>query len=132
MVYGILGGFVFVELIFKPLHRQLDVGDARNTLGGGLTLGLLTLPESRRREALKAAFAQILEKSIESRVAAFDKDAGFHAARLIAARKTSGQPGDLRDTMIAGIVISTSAILATRNTSHFDDLPLSVVNPWRQ
>ena len=97
-----------------------------------IQFGLLTVPESRRREAMKAAFAQILEKSIESRVAAFDKDAGFHAARLIAARKTSGQPGDLRDTMIAGIVISTGAILATRNTSHFDDLPLSVVNPWRQ
>jgi predicted nucleic acid-binding protein len=29
-------------------------------------------------------------------------------------------PADLRDTMIAGMVISTGATLATRNVSHFD------------
>jgi phosphate transport system permease protein len=44
VVYGILGAFVFVELIFKPLtHWYPDIA-ARNVLGGGLTLGLLTLP----------------------------------------------------------------------------------------
>lgn len=44
VVYGILGAFVFVELIFKPLHRWHDGISVRNVLGGGLTLGLLTLP----------------------------------------------------------------------------------------
>jgi predicted nucleic acid-binding protein len=33
--------------------------------------------------------------------------------------------------MIAGIVISTGATLATRNVSHFDDLSASVINPWQ-
>lgn len=42
VVYGILGAFVFVELIFKPLEGPNIA--ARNLLGGGLTLGLLTLP----------------------------------------------------------------------------------------
>ena len=80
---------------------------------------------------MKVAFAQILDKMIESRVASFDKDAGSCAAKLMAARKRRGRPGDLRDTMIAGIVISTGATLATRNASHFDDLPGSVINPWK-
>jgi hypothetical protein len=32
--------------------------------------------------------------------------------------------------MIAGIAIARRATLATRNTRHFADLPVSVVNPW--
>jgi predicted nucleic acid-binding protein len=48
----------------------------------------------------------------------------------MAARKRRGGPGDLRDTMIPGIVISTGATLATRNASRFDDLSSMVINPW--
>ncbi len=44
IVFGILGAFVFVELIFKPLHLLHEGISVRNLLGGGLTLGLLTLP----------------------------------------------------------------------------------------
>jgi phosphate transport system permease protein len=44
VVFGILGAFVFVEMIFKPLTHWYPQLDARNLLGGGLTLGLLTLP----------------------------------------------------------------------------------------
>jgi predicted nucleic acid-binding protein len=115
--------------------RWLDAQPATSVWMTSITVleiefGLLTIPESRRREAMKAAFVQILDKMIESRVASFDKDAGTHAAKL-AARKRRGRPGDLRDTMIAGIVISTGATLATRNVSHFVDLPSSVVNPWK-
>jgi predicted nucleic acid-binding protein len=32
--------------------------------------------------------------------------------------------------MIAGIVLACHATLATRNTSHFEDLSVPVVNPW--
>jgi phosphate transport system permease protein len=42
VMYGILGAFVFVELIFKPMESETIA--ARNALGGGLTLALLTLP----------------------------------------------------------------------------------------
>jgi predicted nucleic acid-binding protein len=48
----------------------------------------------------------------------------------MASRKPQGRPGDYRDTMIAGIALSTRATLATRNTVHFADLSVSVVNPW--
>lgn len=44
IVFGILGAFVFVELIFKPFHRLHEGISVRNVLGGGVTLGLLTLP----------------------------------------------------------------------------------------
>jgi toxin FitB len=32
--------------------------------------------------------------------------------------------------MIAGIVLACGATLATRNTSHFEDLSVPVINPW--
>jgi phosphate transport system permease protein len=42
IVFGILGAFLFVELIFKPMESPVIA--ARNVLGGGMTLALLTLP----------------------------------------------------------------------------------------
>jgi hypothetical protein len=38
---------------------------------------------------------------------------------------------EVRDTVIAGIVLASRATLATRNTQHFEDLPLTVINPWK-
>jgi predicted nucleic acid-binding protein len=32
--------------------------------------------------------------------------------------------------MIAGIVLAQRATLATRNTAHFEDIAVSVINPW--
>jgi len=33
--------------------------------------------------------------------------------------------------MIAGIALATRAALATRNTAHFADLSITVINPWQ-
>ena len=35
-------------------------------------------------------------------------------------RQKKGRPGDLRDTMIAGIALAHHATLATRNTAYFE------------
>ena len=40
------------------------------------------------------------------------------------------RPRELRDTMIAGIVLARRATLATRNISHFDDVSATLVDPW--
>jgi predicted nucleic acid-binding protein len=50
----------------------------------------------------------------------------------MAGRHRKGRPGDLRDAMVAGVVLAQRAALATRNTKHFDDLTVSVVNPWQR
>jgi predicted nucleic acid-binding protein len=52
------------------------------------------------------------------------------SAKLAGIRRRTGRPGELRDTMIAGIAIARRATLATRNIRHFDDLSVPVVNPW--
>src|SRR2546429_6896747 len=50
----------------------------------------------------------------------FDTAAAQQAGDLMAVRHKKGRPGELRDTMIAGIVLASHAKLATRNTSHFE------------
>ena len=94
--------------------------------------GLQVLPAGRRRSRLNLAFDRLLEDTIEQRIALFDFAAARHAGDLMAARQRKGRPGDLRDTMLAGIVVAHRATLATRNLRHFDDLPVTVVSPWRQ
>ena len=61
---------------------------------------------------------------------AFDVAAAQEAGDLMASRHRKGRPGELRDTMIAGIVLAQHAALATRNTAHFDDVPVTLINPW--
>jgi hypothetical protein len=92
--------------------------------------GIEILPPSRRRVSLEAAFERVIEDDIERRVVPFDFAAAQAAALLMAERKRTGRTGDLRDTMIAGIVMASHATLATHNTRHFADLPVPVVDPW--
>lgn len=95
-----------------------------------IRFGLQTMPVGKRRARLMRAFDTVLADKIGQRIAPFDRAAAQQAADLMAARSKQGHPIELRDTMIAGIVLACHATLATRNTSHFDDLSIPVVNPW--
>jgi predicted nucleic acid-binding protein len=92
--------------------------------------GLQILSPGRRRTTLTTLFETLVAQVIESRIAPFDGEAAEHAGELMAIRHREGRPGDLRDTMIAGTALAHRATLATRNTSHFEDLDVRVVNPW--
>jgi len=90
--------------------------------------GLQVMPAGRRRTFLLQGF-DVLLTEIGNRVVAFDDEAAEQAADLMASRQKKGRSIDLRDTLIAGIVLAHHATLATRNTAHFEDIP-GVVNPW--
>ena len=92
--------------------------------------GLALLPAGRRRQALEAAFMELLEEDLENRVLPFDDAAAAEAAALAAQRQHTGRPVDFRDTQIAGIALARRATLVTRNVRHFADLAIQVVNPW--
>lgn len=91
--------------------------------------GLQVMPLGKRRSLLIREFETVLDK-IGYRVAPFDAAAAQQAGDLMASRQKKGRPGDLRDTMIAGIVLAHHATLATRNITHFEDLSVPVINPW--
>ena len=92
--------------------------------------GLQIMPAGKRRSLLMKAFEALLG-TIGQRVAAFDQAAAQQAADLMAARRKKGRPVELRDTMIAGIALAHHATLATRNTQHFEDLAVPLVDPWK-
>ncbi|HWJ48362.1 MAG TPA: type II toxin-antitoxin system VapC family toxin [Candidatus Udaeobacter sp.] len=91
--------------------------------------GLGTMAAGKKQAALSQVFERILS-SIDHRIAVFDEEAARLAANLTAFRQKKGRVGELRDTMIAGIVLAHHASLATRNVTHFSDIQATVVNPW--
>jgi toxin FitB len=94
-----------------------------------IRFGLLVMQEGRRRAIYTQGFARLLD-GIDHRIAPFDTAAAEQASALMASRKMKGRPRELRDTMIAGIVLAHHATLATRNISHFDDVSAPLVDPW--
>jgi len=120
----------------EPVVKWLDAQPAASVWITAITVmeirfGLQTMPKGRRQDALISAFEMMLKSMIEGRIASFDAEAGIQAAELMAQRKRKGRPAEVRDTMIAGIVLANRATLATRNTQHFEDLPVTVINPWK-
>ena len=91
--------------------------------------GLQIMPAGKRTASLSDDFERLLDR-IDHRIVVFDEHAARLAASLTAARQKKGRVGELRDTMIAGIVLSHHASLATRNVAHFADISATVVNPW--
>jgi len=94
-----------------------------------IQFGLQVLTGGKRRSQLMHAFDALLD-AIDGRVVAFDASSAQLAAELEASRRKKGHPGELRDTMIAGIALAHHATLATRNTKHFNDSLVPLVNPW--
>jgi predicted nucleic acid-binding protein len=91
--------------------------------------GLQIMPAGKKRISLSEDFERLLDR-IDHRIAAFDEPAARFAAELTGLRQKKGRVGELRDTMIAGIVLAHHASLATRNVTHFADISATVVNPW--
>ncbi|HEY1744662.1 MAG TPA: type II toxin-antitoxin system VapC family toxin [Granulicella sp.] len=115
--------------------RWLDRQPRRSVWTTAITVfeirfGLQIMAAGKRRKSLMEAFEKLLGDVLERRIAHFDSDAAQRAADLMAVRQKAGRPGELRDTMIAGIVLASHAVLATRNVTHFQDISSSVVNPW--
>jgi hypothetical protein len=95
-----------------------------------IRFGLETMPVGKRRTALMDSFERWLNEVVQQRIAGYDETAARRSAELAAERQRRGRPGELRDTMIAGIVLASHAKLATRNVKHFEEIASSLVNPW--
>lgn len=92
--------------------------------------GLLAMPAGKRRSAVENHFEQLIRDLFQGRIVSFDALSAEMAAGLAADRRRRGRSGEVRDTMIAGIVLANHATLATRNVRHFEDISKHVVNPW--
>lgn len=95
-----------------------------------LRSGIERLSQSRKRRDLEDQFERVIFDDLQEQVLSFDGAAAYEAAVLDARRRMGGQPVEIRDSMIAGIVLSRRAEFATRNVRHFGDLGVPVINPW--
>lgn len=92
--------------------------------------GMETMAKGRRRQKLEARFEEFLALDINNRVLDLDTASADTAAKLAGERQRAGRTVDFRDTLIAGIVLTRKAVLATRNVRHFQGIGITVVNPW--
>jgi len=92
--------------------------------------GLRTMARGKRQRTLEEAFERSLQQDLEGRILDFDMAAARQAAVISAALRSLGRPVEIRDVQISGIVAARHGALATRNTRHFADTGIALVNPW--
>lgn len=119
----------------EKVDRWLDTMDAELFWLPALVVcevkfGVDLSDDGRRKRELERVFNVLIGEVFKDRIADFDVRAAVATAALSAERKRRGRPVGATDTYIAGIAISRNATLATRNMTHFSDLPVPVVNPW--
>ena len=94
---------------------------------GELFTGIGRLPHGARRDALTSGVERALEHAT---VLPFDQQSARIYGQLQSSRRAIGRPLSVEDGMIAAICIANEASLATRNVNDFEELGLTVVNPW--
>ncbi|MGB1226093.1 MAG: type II toxin-antitoxin system VapC family toxin [Mycobacterium sp.] len=92
--------------------------------------GINLLERGRRRSQLERSFPQLLKDDLNGRVQVFDQAAALTAGTIAAEQQRNGRPVEIRDVQIAGIAASRRAVLATRNTRHFETTGIDLINPW--
>ena len=117
--------------VMEWLARQPSAGLFTTTVvEGEILYGIRLLPEGMRRNSLLHAVQAIFNEDFAGRVLSFDRDAADAYAEISALTKRAGKPISQFDAMIAAVVRSRGATLATRNTKDFVDCGIDLVDPW--
>lgn len=114
------------------LHR-LDEGQAYTTAvtRGELLYGLNITPQGKRRALLLDGLQRIFSVRFAGRILPYDEAAADAYAMILAERRSIGRPTGVADAMIAGIVRSHGARLATRNVRDFEGCGIALIDPWQ-
>lgn len=92
--------------------------------------GIERLPGGRRKEALRAAVAEVFGM-FEDQVLPFDTPAAEEYGLVVSHRDALGLPIEGFDAQIAAICRARGAALATRNVADFRETGVEVINPWQ-
>lgn len=110
---------------------EVQIGTTTITISE-LAYGLNRLPSGARKNDLWDRFEQLTGQESGLPVFGFDTEAALLAGQYRAMREANGDHAHASDMMIAGIVGAAGAVLATRNDKDFSNLPIEILNPWRQ
>ena len=92
--------------------------------------GLELLPDGGRRIDLERRFDQLITQGFDERIVSFDVPAAGVYGTLMAHRRKAGTPLASLDGQIASIARVHGFAVATRNTVHFADCGVDLVNPF--
>lgn len=92
--------------------------------------GLAFLPPGRRRDALTTPAKHLLGAVFATRTLSFDRAAAPQYAALAAAARQAGRTIAPFDLQIAAIALARGLGIATRNIRAFDNLGLTLADPW--
>lgn len=134
-----------ISELFKPAPEPAVMDWVGNLAGdvlfttsitrGELLFGLYCMLKGRRRNNLLLGLTRLFEQRLVGHVLDYDSAAADAHAELAAARRARGRgrgrASSQSDAMIAGIVRSRGATLATRNVRDFEDCGIALVDPWR-
>ena len=95
-----------------------------------LRLGMATLPAGKRKDMLHSSFEQRVLPLFAGRILPFDSAASEAYAVLRARARVHGKAIAPADGYIAATAKSHGLIVATRDTSPFEAVGLTVINPW--
>lgn len=96
---------------------------------GEISYGIESLPVGARRNGL-VAWAQGLQERYADRTLPADAAVWNAFGRLRASLRAMGRPQDPMDLLIAATASVHGLTLVTRNTRHFEDTGVPLLNPW--
>jgi toxin FitB len=92
--------------------------------------GIHCLPKGKRRSNLEQGFERFVAAAFPGRLLGLDQQAANACGRVSQLREQKGLHADMVDMLIAAIVTTAQASLATRNISDFEACGLKLINPW--
>ena len=95
-----------------------------------LRLGVLRLPNGKRKNALAAQVERVLEL-FNDRTVDFDSAAADKLAQIAAECDKNGKRALAPDAYIAACAAARGFAVATRNLKHFEHLGVRLIDPWR-
>ena len=95
-----------------------------------LLFGIAKLPEGRRRSGLLREATSFFTNDLADRVLPFDRAAAAAYATIAAGLRSLGRGFDTSDIQIAAIANVHGFALATRNTRHFTDCGIELIDPF--
>jgi predicted nucleic acid-binding protein len=96
---------------------------------GEIHYGVACLPPSAKRNQLQA-WALALAQRFEGRVLKTDEAVWRQFGDLKASLRAMGRMQDALDMVIAATALHHGLTIVTRNTRHFEDTGIRLVNPW--
>lgn len=92
--------------------------------------GIARMPDGKRKQGLLDIASVMFNEDFSGSILPFDADAAVHYAEIAAKSEARGRVVEMADAQIAAIGRLHDAIVATRNTRHFESLGVDLVDPW--